>query len=142
LLEKLQVPFTKTDSPGLGTVAVTEKWFATPIVDTPGASADWVAWFRVVNQDGQPVIAEVRLLPSSGEHDELEPGQWSIEALGVSAPAPAGGITSRLLRHVRLPFPGAFFVHPITSGGSDAGEEVFPRIFKHEPKLKDTRSRA
>ena len=62
---------------------------------------DWVAAYRLVQQEGYPVIGEFRLFPREPQH--RLPGEWSGSTHDKSrASAPAGGITARLLRKLRL----------------------------------------
>jgi hypothetical protein len=73
---------------------------------------EWRAAYRLVPQkDGQPVIAELRVFPSEAvpEHVRAEyepglrpPGEWSASVVGSRAIVPAGGLTARLLRQVRM----------------------------------------
>lgn len=74
-------------------------WIEQPI------NADWIAAHRVTVQHGRPVIGEIRIFPREGRqtpHGRLEsrpdPGEWS----GTDASVPLGGVTSRVLRGVRM----------------------------------------
>jgi len=58
----------------------------------------WRVAFRLANQGGQPVIAEVRVFPD--EPGERPAGRWSGE-YGVKTKVPPGGITARVLRQIR-----------------------------------------
>ncbi|MGE0026877.1 MAG: hypothetical protein AB7O78_09840 [Thermoleophilia bacterium] len=62
----------------------------------------WVAFLRIVDQGGAPVVAEVRVVPrtSKGPHGRrAKPGEWSETPSDV----PRGGLTQRgQLRRVRL----------------------------------------
>lgn len=62
------------------------------------AMGRWMVAYQVVDQRGQPVIAEVRIFPL--ETGKRPPGQWS-GTYGTSARVPPGGITARLLREIR-----------------------------------------
>src|SRR5262245_48223012 len=64
---------------------------------------DWVAFYRIVNQGGVPVVGEVRVYPSE-PHGSRPPGMWSGEVRGSKASVPLGGITGRLLRRVRIDY--------------------------------------
>jgi len=66
-------------------------------VEMPMASR-WLVAFRLANQRGQPVIAEVRVFPA--EPGKRTAGRWSGE-YGGTARVPPGGITARLLRTIR-----------------------------------------
>jgi hypothetical protein len=62
---------------------------------------DWIAAYRLVADHGRAVVGEVRLFPA--ETWWKRPlGGWSGELLGVRACVPQGGITTRLLRGVRV----------------------------------------
>lgn len=80
-------------------------WIEAPI------DADWVAAHRLIIQNGRPVIGEIRVFPRELAFDKetgkwLEtrptPGAWSVEERGVDAEVPLGGITSGVLRGVRM----------------------------------------
>ena len=65
----------------------------------------WLVVFRVVDQRGQPVIAEVRVFPALETHDEEKKwpqptGRWRGEYGGKTF-VPPGGLTARLLRGIR-----------------------------------------
>jgi hypothetical protein len=62
---------------------------------------NWVAFYRIVNQNGAPVVGEVRIFPSEPQ-GERPIGTWSGEVRGTAASVPLGGITGRLLRRVRI----------------------------------------
>ncbi len=69
---------------------VTEAWVEQEL---PGG---WVAFLRVINQSGRPVVAEVRVVPKT---PKARPGEWSELADDV----PRGGLTQRgQLRRVHL----------------------------------------
>lgn len=61
----------------------------------------WLAAFRLIPQDGQPVVAELRIFPEE-ENPKRKRGQWSAHMLGLDAIAPRGGLTARVIRRVRL----------------------------------------
>jgi hypothetical protein len=65
-------------------------------------NAEWRAAARLVAQDGQMVLAEVRVFPLEPGPRSLLGGHWSAELLGARASVPAGGLTARTLRSVRL----------------------------------------
>jgi hypothetical protein len=56
--------------------------------------AQWVAAYRLVAQNGRPVVAEVRLLPYE---EDAEAGEWS----GRGSNVPAGGLRTEQLRELR-----------------------------------------
>lgn len=60
---------------------------------------EWIAAYRLVPQDGLPVVAELRIFPM--EKDRSGPGEWSGTLRGIEAPVPAGGLTSRIAHSVR-----------------------------------------
>ncbi len=69
---------------------VTESWVEQEL---PGG---WIAFLRVINQSGQPVVAEVRVVPKT---PKARPGEWSKSPDDV----PRGGLTQRgQLRRVHL----------------------------------------
>ena len=67
-------------------------------VEIPTAGR-WMIAFRLVNQQGQPVIGEVRVFPD--EPGKRPAGRWSGE-YGVTARVPPGGVTARVLRTIRI----------------------------------------
>lgn len=62
-------------------------------------TARWLVAFRLANQRGQPVIAEVRVFPD--EPGKRPAGRWSGEYGAITTRVPPGGITARLLRTIR-----------------------------------------
>ena len=61
---------------------------------------EWVAAFRLVVQDGQPVVGEVRVFPAENiDAARPDDGSWSAAALGRRAKVPAGGMRARLLKN-------------------------------------------
>ena len=62
----------------------------------------WDSYVRFVAEDGHPVVAELRVLPTLMDQPRDE---WLAPTLEDGAwipPAPSGGLTSRALRHVHL----------------------------------------
>ena len=59
-----------------------------------------MAAYRLGVQNGRPIVLELRVFPD--EPDRPWAGEWSGEYLGALAPAPAGGLTARLLRAPRV----------------------------------------
>jgi hypothetical protein len=57
---------------------------------------DWTAAARVVTQNGQPVIGEIRILPR-----QQDPAD-SFDLRSATAPVPDGGLTVRVYRKVKL----------------------------------------
>ena len=76
----------------LGLVLDRSVWFETRIAPR------WIVAFRIVNQRGQPVIAEARIFPD--EPVRYPPGRWSGE-YGAPATVPPGGLGARALRQIR-----------------------------------------
>ena len=79
----------------------TEAWLEQPIDD------EWTACFRLAIEDGQPIISELRVIPSETRHTDdpyvdYEAGEWTVREVGPDAPVPSGGIGSQLVR--RVPF--------------------------------------
>jgi hypothetical protein len=60
----------------------------------------WLAAVRLVVQDGTPVASELRVFPE--EPGRIDGGEWSAERFGHEAQVPAGGLTSRKLREVKI----------------------------------------
>ena len=81
-------------------------WVGRPLGDEE-PHPDWLVFYRVAPQDGEPVIAEIRILPRPRADEELP---WLQEELadgekprsrtkGGSVPAiPAGGLSARAVR--------------------------------------------
>jgi hypothetical protein len=76
-------------------INIEDLWLEVPIRD-----GSWIAAYRLLPQDGAPVIGEVRLFPN--EQTRSVAGSWSGELLGTRAKVPPGGITHRLLRELRV----------------------------------------
>jgi hypothetical protein len=105
-----------------------------PIVKNPEAwfevdlDAHWRAAYRVLQQAGRPVIGEVRVFPIEQDNEGRQPGEWSGAFVGLHAQVPAGGITARLLRRVRLgDASGSHFVD---------GLKEWERFLEHVPGAK------
>jgi hypothetical protein len=80
---------------GVEWVDVQEAWLEVDLDD------GWTAAYRVMPQQGQPVIGEVRVFPTES-FTSRNPGEWvSGTFLGLNATVPAGGITTRLLRSLQ-----------------------------------------
>jgi len=76
----------------LGLVRDRSVWFEARIAPR------WIVAFRLTNQRGQPVIAELRVFPDEPGH--YPPGRWSGE-YGAPAKVPPGGLSARDLRQIR-----------------------------------------
>jgi hypothetical protein len=99
-VEELRVaaePLTVRDQRLYRAVNVSDTVFEQEIGD------DWRVFYRIVNQDGVPVVGEVRLYPLEPQGSRPE-GTWSGEVLGTAASVPLGGITASLLRRVRIDY--------------------------------------
>jgi hypothetical protein len=79
-------------------VKALECWVETPVGD------EWVAASRVISQDGQLAIAELRIFPAEKQRRMRadDPGTWSAERLGGAAKAPPGGLRASVLPRVPL----------------------------------------
>lgn len=110
-----------TKGGGLPTSGDHEIWIEVPL------GSEWVGACRLLPRDGWPIVAEVRVFPADdggvdpvvdrpGDEDKIargfaegtsvirrEPGRWSVDERGTDAYVPDGGLTSRLLREVRIP---------------------------------------
>lgn len=74
-------------------VTVNTAWLTTHLDDR------WTAALRLAPQNGQAVVAEVRVYPT--EPDQWL-GEWSGVLRGTNAEVPRGGLTARLLHGIRL----------------------------------------
>ena len=63
----------------------------------------WIAAARLAVQNGRVVISELRIFPRDRSLGGGVRGLWRGEILGPRAEVPEGGLTSTLLRSVRLP---------------------------------------
>jgi hypothetical protein len=62
----------------------------------------WLAAYRIgLKEDGELGISELRIFPRETD-DRRWPGEWSAETLGYRAPFHLGGITTAILRGIRL----------------------------------------
>ena len=91
-------------------------------VKAAGAHGAWTVAYRIVpDRRGRSVIGEVRIFPTERR---VRPngweGRWAAEVRGSSAHAPTGGVTSRLVRAVKL------------NGVSQAIAEVMARVVGHD----------
>jgi hypothetical protein len=92
----------------LGGVAIACRICGTELIDKPPhetwlevpLDGSWIAAYRVVPQEGRPVVAEVRVFPD--ENAPRPQGRWSAERLGDQAPVPVGGVPARVLRQLRV----------------------------------------
>ena len=84
-------------APGEDLVVISrDVWFEVSLL------GGWKVAYRLIAQDGQVVVAEVRLFPHEDGTNQEVPGVWSGELLGSRAKVPFGGITSRLLRDIKM----------------------------------------
>jgi len=96
---------------------VSEAWIEVPI------DHRWVGAYRIVVKDGQPLVAEVRVLPSEHEH---APGQWSGRADAVEAAVPARALRALRLSDPSEPFP-KFIANISRRHGAEAAARFLDR---------------
>jgi hypothetical protein len=84
----------RTGLEDIGEAVVLETWIDVPL------GAEWVIAYRLVSEQGVPVVGELRVFPA--EPNRPGPGTWSGEFRGTLARVPHGGITARLLRRLRV----------------------------------------
>ena len=94
LAKRLGVPSAQVLTRGPDQVVVDHVWLDVPI------DADWLATSRLVVQEGQLVVGELRVIPR--ERENPVPGRWSAEVVGVRAQVPPGGLSARTVRRVHL----------------------------------------
>jgi hypothetical protein len=76
---------------------VNSMWLETPL--GPG----WMSAARLLVQRGQVVVGELRIFPNEAIGAPKRPaGQWSAELLGDAAAVPAGGLSVKVVRRMRL----------------------------------------
>jgi hypothetical protein len=80
-----------------------EAWIEIPLGN------EWTAACRLLPQNGVPVIGELRIFPYDPSERRHSAGRWSGEFAGKRAHVPAGGLSSRLLRTLRLSLSGALW---------------------------------
>jgi hypothetical protein len=90
-----------SEDPRLKFVSVDDVWVEVPL------GRDWIAAYRLVEQRGYPVVAELRIFPAEkkvwkNKVGSRSAGEWSAEILGRTAKVPRGGITARMVRAVRI----------------------------------------
>jgi hypothetical protein len=134
--ERADVPY---DIPASDVVEVhvPEHWVSQRLDD------DWIGYFRIVSQDGQPVIGELRVFPNEGsQRRAMQAGEWSAQALGVRAPVPHGGITARLIRNkLRIPAVGASSRALTEFAHLDPPEPALATLRREFNTPKETRSK-
>ena len=59
----------------------------------------WRAGYRLVLQDGRPVVGEVRVFPRERIGD---PTRWEADKVGLAANVPNGGVRAATLKRVPL----------------------------------------
>lgn len=105
------------DIADIGLVLDSSVWVEIPL------SGGWMAAFRLANQRGQPIVAELRLFPEEDDRKVVRrtallpqlttgaikgiirrpPGEWSGEyGMAKNIKVPVGGVTARLLRTIRV----------------------------------------
>lgn len=72
-----------------------EAWLTKPLDDA------WHLACRLVEQDGVPVIAELRILPTEGRKQRHNPEAWTGQ-FETHPSCPKGGVTSVLLSRIRF----------------------------------------
>jgi hypothetical protein len=77
-------------------IYVDDVWLEVPLE----GDKRWVVAYRVVVQNGRAIVAEIRVFPN--EPDRETAGEWSGQSLGAKAAVPAGGLSTRALRSIRL----------------------------------------
>lgn len=61
----------------------------------------WIAAFRIAAQAGAPIVSEIRFFPAADSSGQWQrAGEWK-GMNGSDVPVPPGGITARLLRHIK-----------------------------------------
>lgn len=81
-----------------------QAWVEVPL------DSEWTAAYRLADQRGTPVIAELRVFPRPpddpsafpGPEMARPPGCWEVDVLASGAVVPKGGVSARLLRKVRV----------------------------------------
>jgi hypothetical protein len=81
---------------GQGDVIVDDAWLEIAIADK------WMSAARMIIQDGQAVVAELRVFPRERDPGAGQAGEWSAEVLGNRATVPGGGVTKGLLRRIPM----------------------------------------
>jgi hypothetical protein len=112
-------------------VEVNTAWLEVAISD------DWMSAARLAMQDGQVVVAEMRVFPRERAPGASPlAGEWSAEVLGALAPSPPrGGITKDLLRRVPMGQGAQHFRELLRAYQGKAGsmgwlaQEMFERSF-------------
>lgn len=64
--------------------------------------AGWEAWYRMVLQHGALVVGEIRVFPGTGRSAWEPAGTWPGVLRGLDGEVPAGGLTSTIVKRVRL----------------------------------------
>ena len=100
-----------------GVVDVRELWIESEL------NSHWTVAYRLAIDDEHALVSEVRIFPR--EQGRSTPGRWSAEWLGLKARAPAGGISTKLIRSVRL----GHDVHAL--------EPILKQARKQQPELFD-----
>lgn len=71
-------------------------WYETSI------DRHWRVAYRLVRQRGRLKLAELRVFPVETKLPARQPGEWSVTDLGDKAHVPDAGVTTSLLRKLRL----------------------------------------
>lgn len=92
---KAPIPQSRCPKCGLETNTadvVESSWIENDIGD------GWTAAYRIAEEHGQPVIAEVRVFPT--ERNGARPGTWNADIDAASLVIPPGGLRTRKIREV------------------------------------------
>ena len=76
--------------------APTEAWLEVAL------NGDWQVAYRLSVRGETAEVSEVRLFPNETGELGRTAGTWSVDQLGAEARVPPGGVSTRLLRHVKL----------------------------------------
>jgi transposase-like protein len=99
--------------------------------------AAWTVAYRLVPQQGQPVVAELRVFPT--EPDRRAAGEWTGCYTGVRATVPAGGLTAPMLRRIRLHRNLVAGKHAIAWVARHTAVPVLGRFGLAQPKVRGER---
>ena len=95
-MKRLYAKWKKTNK--VRRVTVDDFWFEMVLDD------EWAVAYRIVAQPVGLAVGEVRVFPveQAWREGKTPPGEWSGVLRGTKALVPRGGVTSRLLRQVRI----------------------------------------
>jgi hypothetical protein len=113
-------------------------WVEAPMRD------GWIAAFRILpDPEGSPAVAELRVFP---DHPRRAPGQWAPELPMVDTRQhiPRGGLTSRLLREIKVPGAVLFtqrLMDEFAKGWADLGHDAMAELFEPHGLTDEPRRR-